>query len=181
MKQQYEKYTSEDHKVWNLLFERQIQQLSDAASIEFLKGLPKINFKAESIPCFDETSMLLRSLTGWTLIVVPGIVDDDLFFGLLSSKKFPATTWIRRMDQLDYLEEPDMFHDVFAHVPLLTNQNFVNFLQGLSNIALQYIDNPQAIHLLSRIYWYTIEFGLILSKTFILTIFFFLAPSRSTR
>ncbi len=161
MKQQYKMYTSEDHEVWNILFERQMKNLLEAASKEFIIGLPKIDFIPQAIPSFNHTSKLLRSLTGWSLQVVPGIVDDDIFFSLLSQKKFPATTWIRKMHQLDYLEEPDMFHDVFAHVPLLTNQNFVDFLQGLSKIALKHINNPIAIHLLSRIYWFTVEFGLI--------------------
>ena len=93
--------------------------------------------------------------------MVPGIVDDAIFFQLMANRKFPASTWLRKMSELDYLEEPDMFHDVFAHVPLLTNQAFVDFLQELSKIGLEYIDNKWAIELLSRVYWFTVEFGLI--------------------
>ncbi len=161
MRQIYENYTEEDQQVWQILFDRQIVNLPEAATAEFLTGMEKINFGREAIPNFDRTNEILGGLTGWNLQAVPGIVDDRLFFELLADKKFPATTWLRKMSQLDYLEEPDMFHDVFAHVPLLTNQLYVDFLQALSNIALKHIDDSWAIHLLSRIYWYTIEFGLI--------------------
>ncbi len=160
-KQDYDLYTSEDQAVWKILFTRQLKQLPEAASAAFMEGLEKINFTADKIPNFTETNVLLRELTGWELVVVPGIVDDQIFFELLADKKFPATTWLRKMSELDYLEEPDMFHDVFAHAPLLTNQAFVDFLQALSKIALDYIDSPKAINLLSRVYWYTVEFGLI--------------------
>ncbi|WP_224997593.1 phenylalanine 4-monooxygenase [Cesiribacter sp. SM1] len=159
--QQYSNYTSEDFAVWKILFERQVQNLPGRATAAFMEGLKRIQFTADSIPNFEETDPLLSSCTGWELTVVPGIVADDLFFKLLSEKKFPATTWLRKMAQLDYLEEPDMFHDVFAHVPLLTNKPFVDFLQALSKIALRHIDDAWAIELLSRIYWFTIEFGLI--------------------
>lgn len=161
MRQEYEKYTEEDFKVWKILYERQIVNLPNAAAEAYLEGLKKIHFTAERIPNFEDTNKILNQLTGWGLAVVPGLIDDDIFFQLLSDKKFPATTWLRKMEQIDYLEEPDMFHDVFGHVPLLTNQHFVNFLQDLSKIALRYIDNPWAIQLISRIYWFTVEFGLI--------------------
>lgn len=165
MQQQYDQYTEEDFLVWKTLFERQMNLLPTAASEVFLEGLPKIAFSADRIPDFAETNALLGSITGWNLTAVPGIVEDDLFFQLMAGKKFPATTWLRKMAQLDYLEEPDMFHDVFAHVPLLTNQPFVDFLQALSQIGLQYSGNPWAIELLSRIYWFTVEFGLIQEKS----------------
>ena len=110
---------------------------------------------------FEETNDILQVQTGWRLAVVPGIVPDYTFFELMSNKRFPATTWLRKMKELDYLEEPDMFHDVFAHVPLLANQSFVDFLEELSNIGLQYVGNDYAIEILSRVYWFTVEFGLI--------------------
>ncbi|HTA63523.1 MAG TPA: phenylalanine-4-hydroxylase, partial [Bacteroidia bacterium] len=95
------------------------------------------------------------------LQVVPNISPQKAFFEFLSQRKFTATCWLRSMEQLDYLEEPDMFHDVFAHVPLLSNHAYVNFFKGISDIALKHIDNPKAIELLGKIYWFTIEFGLI--------------------
>jgi phenylalanine-4-hydroxylase len=161
LKQEYNKYTQEDFKVWDILFNRQMKNLPGAASDQFLVGMEKIHFTGDAIPDFEKVNVLLKEMTGWQIQAVPGIVADDVFFELLSRKKFPATCWLRKMSQLDYLEEPDMFHDVFAHCPLLTNQAFVNFLQELSLIALENIDNPVAIDLISRIYWFTVEFGLI--------------------
>lgn len=93
--------------------------------------------------------------------MVPNISPQKEFFEFLSQKKFTSTCWLRSMEQLDYLEEPDMFHDVFAHVPLLCNHDYVNFFKGISDIALKHIDNPEVVELLGRIYWFTIEFGLI--------------------
>jgi len=164
MKQNYDNYTKEDQEVWKILFDRQFPQLPEAATEEFLKGLKKVNFTAEGIPNFEETNKILRELTGWEIYAVPGIVEDDLFFDLMANKKFPATTWVRKMSQLDYLEEPDMFHDVFAHIPLLANQAFVDFLQAISKFGKDWVGDEWAIHLLSRIYWFTIEFGLIREK-----------------
>ncbi len=161
MKQVYEEYTTEDHEVWKILFDRQIRNLPSAATKEYLRGIETINFHSTTIPNFVEINKVLMATTGWELVAVEGIVDDRLFFELMANRRFPATTWLRRMKELDYLEEPDMFHDVFAHVPLLTNQPFVDFLEALSKIALKYTDNPDAIDLLSRVYWFTVEFGLI--------------------
>lgn len=161
MRQIYGNYTDEDFEVWKILYERQIQNLPLAASKAHLEGLDKVNFVADAIPKFDESNEILNELTGWKLAVVPGIVPDYTFFELMSNCHFPATTWLRKKEELDYLEEPDMFHDVFAHVPLLSNQNFVNFLQELSKIGLEYVGNEYAIDVLSRIYWFTVEFGLI--------------------
>lgn len=161
MTQEYEKYTQEDHQVWGILYGRQMKVLPQSASREFLEGLDRVEFKEERVPDFRRVNPLLQKLTGWELFVVPGIVDNKTFFELMANRQFPATTWLRKMSELDYLEEPDMFHDVFGHVPLLSNQAFVDFLQSLSLMALEHIDNEEAIELLSRIYWYTVEFGLI--------------------
>ena len=161
MEQVYENYTAEDQQVWKILYDRQIKNLPTAATVAYLEGLKEIKFSPHQIPEFNATNKILRSLTGWELAVVPGIVPDYTFFELMSNKKFPATTWLRKMEELDYLEEPDMFHDVFAHVPLLTNQAFVNFLEELSIIGLNYCGDEYAIEILSRVYWFTVEFGLI--------------------
>lgn len=164
MKQIYSDYTPEDFDVWKILFERQMTNFSDAASADHLRGLECVKFEAGRIPHFEETNQILQKTTGWQLSVVPGIIEDYTFFELMANRYFPATAWLRKMEELDYLEEPDMFHDVFAHVPLLTNQPFVDFLEGISKIGLSYRGNEEAIHLLSRLYWYTIEFGLIQEK-----------------
>jgi len=163
-KQVYDNYTEEDQLVWQILFERQIKNLPNAASEGYIQGLASVGFVADSIPDFNQTNEVLLDATGWELVAVEGIVDDQLFFQLLSEKKFPATTWLRSMAELDYLEEPDMFHDVFAHVPLLVNQSFVDFLQALAALALEHLNDAWAIELISRIYWFTIEFGLITEK-----------------
>lgn len=161
MKQIYHSYTPEDFDVWKTLFDRQIQQFPTHASEAYLSGLQMAHFETGLIPNFDKTNQVLQATTGWQLAVVPGIVPDYTFFELMANRRFPATTWLRKKCEIDYLEEPDMFHDVFAHVPLLTNQHFVDFLEALSRIGLQYVGNDYAIELLSRVYWFTVEFGLI--------------------
>ena len=120
-----------------------------------------INFKEDKIPDFEEVNIILKNTTSWSLQVVPNISEQKEFFYFLSQKKFTSTCWLRTMEQLDYLEEPDMFHDVFGHVPLLCNTAYVNFFKGMSDIALKNINNQRAIELLGRLYWFTIEFGLI--------------------
>ncbi len=161
MRQQYDQYTAEDHRVWQILFERQMALLPGKAEAAFLKGVELVGFVPERIPRFEEVNERLRALTGWEITVVPGLIDDDLFFDMLTQRQFPCSTWLRSMAQLDYLEEPDMFHDVFAHVPLLSDPDYCNFLVGLGHIALDHIEDAYAIELLSRIYWFTVEFGLI--------------------
>ena len=158
--QQYNSYTEENHNVWAILFQRQIENLPGKAIPEFFEGLKLVNFKPDRIPNFDEVNARLKPLTGFEVVPAPGIVDDAVFFSLIANKQFPATVWIRRMDQLEYLEEPDMFHDVFGHVPLLTIPVYCEFLSQLSAMALEHIDRPDIIDKLTRIYWYTIEFGL---------------------
>jgi len=157
----YSDYTDEDFQVWKTLYNRQTELLHHSASSEYLNALDVIGFSANHIPDFNEIEKALKPLTGWSLKTVPNISEQKDFFTVLSQKKFTATCWLRKMEQLDYLEEPDMFHDVFGHVPLLSNKHYTDFFQGISHIALDYIDNPKAIELLGRIYWFTIEFGLI--------------------
>ena len=159
--QVYNNYTSQDFLVWKTLFNRQMEILKPIISAEYLKALEVVKFTSDKIPDFEEVNNLLIPITVWGLQVVPNISPQKEFFEFLSQRKFTATCWLRSMEQLDYLEEPDMFHDVFAHVPLLSNQSYVNFFKGISDIALKHIDNQRAIELLGKIYWFTIEFGLI--------------------
>jgi len=159
--QVYSNYTEQDFLVWKTLFNRQMEVLTPIVSTEYLKALEVVKFNSDKIPDFAEVNKLLEPITGWSLHVVPNISPQKEFFEFLSQRKFTATCWLRSMEQLDYLEEPDMFHDVFAHVPLLSNQAYVGFFKGISDIALKHIDNPRAIELLGKIYWFTIEFGLI--------------------
>jgi len=164
MKQVYENYTKEDKYVWQLLFDRQMKLLPDLADNVYLEGLEKIQFSRNKIPNFNELNAKLREITGWEVVAVSGLIDNQPFFELLANQKFPAATWFRKLKELNYLEEPDMFHDVFGHIPLLTNSDFCGFLSGLSKIALRFIESPTAIELIARLYWYTVEFGLIQEK-----------------
>ncbi len=157
----YSNYTIQDFEVWKTLFNRQLTLLKPIVSIEYLNALRTINFTQDKIPDFEEVNAILENKTSWSLEVVPNISEQKDFFNFLSQKKFTTTCWLRTMEQLDYLEEPDMFHDVFGHVPLLCNQAYVNFFKGISDIALKNMDNPRAIELLGKLYWFTIEFGLI--------------------
>jgi phenylalanine-4-hydroxylase len=157
----YSNYTKQDFEVWRTLFNRQLELLKPIVSIEYLNALSIINFTQDKIPDFEEVNTILKSTTLWSLEVVPNISEQKEFFNFLSQRKFTTTCWLRTMEQLDYLEEPDMFHDVFGHVPLLCNKAYVDFFKGISDIAIRNIDNPKVIELLGRLYWFTIEFGLI--------------------
>ncbi|MES2430210.1 MAG: phenylalanine 4-monooxygenase [Bacteroidota bacterium] len=161
LEQEYNKYTEEDFLVWKLLYQRQKVLLKNMASKEFFTGLDLMNFSDDKIADFNFVNKVLAQTTGWKIEVVPGLIPDKDFFELLAHKKFPSSTWLRKLENLDYLEEPDMFHDCFAHMPLLTEQFFVDYLQALSKLALKHIDDALAIELIGRIYWFTVEFGLI--------------------
>lgn len=164
MLQEYSKYVQEDFDVWRILYDRQLATLPGKATNDYLEGIKQVNFVSGKIPDFSEVNVLLGKHTGWRIHVVPGLIPSKEFFELMRDGNFCATTWLRKMSQLDYLEEPDMFHDVFGHVPLLTNQPLCNFLSDLSKIALKHIDNDLAIELIGRLYWFTVEFGLIQEK-----------------
>ena len=157
----YKNYTREDYKVWKILFNKRLENLQGIVAEEFLIALKNLNFKAEKIPNFIEINNILRSTTGWSIKTVPNISPPEEFFSFLSMKKFTATCWLRSMDQIDYLEEPDMFHDVFAHVPLLSNKDYTNFFKEMGEIAVSVTEEPKKLEKLQRIYWFTIEFGLI--------------------
>jgi len=159
--QEYDKYSDEDHEVWSILYAQQMRELQEDATKDFFEGLKLCGFESDRIPHIKTVNDNLQKATGWRTYIVPGLIADKPFFQYLANKRFPVTTWIRKKEELDYLEEPDMFHDVFAHVPLLSIQSFVDFVQGLAKIALKHIDNPTAVECISRIYWFTVEFGLI--------------------
>jgi len=161
MSQDYQAYTAEDHEVWSLLYNRQIGIIKNIASQSYLDGMVKCGFKPKAVPRFDEVNIELDKATGWQIYVVPGLIDNKPFFQHLAKRQFPATTWLRSKAKLDYLEEPDMFHDVFGHIPLLSESNFCQFLQGISEITLAHINNPHIVEIMARLYWYTVEFGLI--------------------
>ena len=162
MTQHYDDYTPDEQAVWELLFRRQMDRLPGRASRAYLDGIVATGFPNARIPHFErDLNPRLLPITGWRVVAVPGLIGNREFFELMADRQFPATTWVRGRDQLDYLPEPDMFHDTFGHVPVLTNQSFCDFLAALSRIALRFVDHPEAIDMISRLYWYTVEFGLI--------------------
>ena len=125
----YKNYTGDDYKVWKILFNKRLENLQGIVAEEFLIALKDLNFRAEKIPNFNEINKTLRNTTGWSIKTVANISPPEEFFSFLSMKKFTATCWLRSIDQIDYFEEPDMFHDVFAHVPLLSNKDILIFLR----------------------------------------------------
>jgi phenylalanine-4-hydroxylase len=161
MEQHYEQYTQEDQEVWKLLFQRQREVLEGRASKIYLDCLERIGFTADRIPYFPELDEKLLERTGWSIEVVPGLIDQPRFFELLSKRRFPSSTWLRSKENLDYLQEPDMFHDLFGHAPLLAHPPFANFFQEMGELALDHIEDEKAIALIGALYWFTIEFGVI--------------------
>lgn len=161
MAQHYSAYTTEDFTVWQLLFKRQMNLLQQHASSLYMDAVDDVGFTAAEIPHFEKMNERLRPLTGWQVVVAPELVPQHDFFRLLSQRIFPATCWLRSMAELDYIEEPDMFHDVFGHVPLLTNAAYAQFMEGFGKLAMKWIEVPEMIALLGRVYWFTIEFGLL--------------------
>ncbi|MEN9866195.1 MAG: Phenylalanine-4-hydroxylase [Pseudomonadota bacterium] len=159
VQQEWERYTEEDHELWRKLYARQMKLLPGRACQEFIEGLETMN-AADQIPRFEETNNILFPKTGWKLVAVPGLVPDDVFFTHLANRRFPVTVWLRTPAEFDYIVEPDVFHDYFGHVPLLFNPIFADHLQeygkgGLKAMQLGGLPN------LARLYWYTVEFGLI--------------------
>lgn len=160
--QQWDRYTAEDHQTWDTLFARQARMLPGRVAPEFLKGLNMLRLSRTGIPDFAELSERLMRATGWQVVAVPGLVPDEVFFDHLAHRRFVSGNFIRRPEQLDYLQEPDVFHDVFGHVPLLADPIFADYMQaygegGRRAAQLGMIDR------LSRLYWYTVEFGLVRS------------------
>jgi phenylalanine-4-hydroxylase len=135
--------------------------LNTSASVTYLQALEVIGFSPTKIPNFVEMNERLGELTGWYILTVPELCPAPQFFKHLADKKFTATCWLRKMSQLDYLEEPDMFHDVFGHAPLLTNAEYCTFFKQLGELAVKHTDNADILDEIERLYWFTIEFGLI--------------------
>ncbi len=158
--QHWDRYTPDDHATWDKLFARQSAMLPGRVAPEFLAGLDILRLSKPGIPDFAELSDRLHAATGWSVVAVPGLVPDDIFFDHLASRRFVAGSFIRRPDQLDYLEEPDVFHDVFGHVPLLANPVFADYMQAYGKGGQRAV-GMGAIDKLARLYWYTVEFGLI--------------------
>ena len=158
--QGWERYTPEDHAIWGVLFERQQQTLKGHVCQEYLDGLAALGIGPEGVPNFAHMNERLRRLTGWEVVAVPGLIPSRPFFQMLANRQFPAGTFIRSREQLDYLEEPDIFHDVFGHVPLLTNPAYADYMNEYGRMGLVAVET-KGVKFLARLNWYTIEFGLI--------------------
>jgi len=160
IEQNWRGYSHEEHAIWRLLFERQQRLLTGRACREYLEGLGGLDVAASGIPDFRRLSDILDRATGWRIVAVPGLVPDDVFFAHLACRRFPSTCFIRRRDHLDYLQEPDIFHDICGHVPLLMNPVFADYLQAYGEGGLKALGLGH-LRRLARLYWYTVEFGLI--------------------
>ncbi len=158
--QDWSHYTAEEHATWDTLFARQAKLLPGRASNAWLRGLDVLKLSKPGIPDFEELSERLMKLTGWQVVAVPGLVPDDVFFDHMANRRFVAGNFIRRPDQLDYLQEPDVFHDVFGHVPMLADPVFADYLEAYGRGGQRAL-GLDALKYLGRLYWYTVEFGLI--------------------
>jgi phenylalanine-4-hydroxylase len=158
--QEWGRYTAQDHAVWRTLFERQSRLLPGRACDAFVEGMARLPLGADAIPDLRALSEVLMAQTGWQVVAVPGLVPDEVFFEHLAHRRFPAGNFIRQPHQLDYLEEPDVFHDVFGHVPMLMHPVMADFLQayGVGGLRARQLG---VLPLLARVYWYTAEFGLV--------------------
>jgi phenylalanine-4-hydroxylase len=161
--QPLDRYTAADHDTWTRLLARQCELLPGRACPELIAGLDALALPRDRIPDFRDLNRRLDGATGWQIVAVHGLIPDEVFFRHLSERRFPVTWWIREPAQLDYLQEPDLFHDLFGHVPLLTNAIFADYLQAYGRGGLKAL-RLGALPMLARLYWYTVEFGLILSR-----------------
>ena len=160
--QDWAAYAPAEHALWDKLFARQSELLVGRATPAFLKGLDVLHLSRPGVPDFAELSERLTKLTGWSVVAVPGLVPDEVFFEHLAHRRFVAGRFLRRPDQIDYLEEPDVFHDVFGHVPLLSDPVFADYMQAYGEGGLR-AARLGATARLARLYWHTVEFGLIQS------------------
>jgi phenylalanine-4-hydroxylase len=157
--QDYAQYTAQDHDTYRRLHARQVGQLQGRACDEFIAAIGQLG-DPDRVPRLDAVSERLHRATGWQIVAVPGLIPEEAFFGLLAARRFPVTDWLRRPDEFDYIVEPDVFHDLFGHVPLLFDPVFADYMQayGAGGLKASRLD---ACELLARLYWYTVEFGLI--------------------
>jgi phenylalanine-4-hydroxylase len=158
--QGWDQYTPAQHAVWKALFDRQLKLLDGRACDEFVRGMRALPIGAEQIPDFRRLSDSLMQATGWQVVAVPGLVPDEVFFEHLANRRFPSGNFIRRADELDYLEEPDVFHDVFGHVPMLMHPVIADYIQAYGQGGLK-AQRLGKLAQLARVYWYTVEFGLV--------------------
>jgi len=164
VEQDWRNYSQDEHDIWARLYGRQIELIERYAAPEFLDGVRALGASATRIPRFEEANRVLADSTGWRIVAVPGLIPEQNFFDHLAHRRFPVTVWIRRREELDYLVEPDVFHDFFGHVPLLTIPAFARFMQAYGEAGPKALAIPGALAMLSRLYWYMVEFGLIQTR-----------------
>ena len=152
-------YPDEEHETWSILYNRQMSVISDRACFEFQQGLQQLGLTADRIPQLSDVSRALAEATGWGVAPVSALISFDRFFELLSNRQFPVATFIRSRDELDYLQEPDIFHEIFGHCPLLTDQNFADVTEAFGKAGMGASKQEQVY--LARLYWFTVEFGLL--------------------
>lgn len=161
MTQNYEMYNQEDHETWTKLNER-VNQLHDGRiSRAFMESFQKLQFDQKKVVNIEELSQRMCAISGWTLIPVTGLIPTMDFFYMLIQKKYPITVYMRKPWEIDFSEQPDIFHDIYGHLPLLLNDKFIEFITAYSKVALRYAQNEKAVEFLGRLYWYTYEMGLI--------------------
>ena len=158
--QNWAAYTDVEHATWNTLYARQMKILPGRACEAYMRGLDALDLNMGGIPDFEVMNPKLQALTGWTVVCVPGLVPDDVFFDHLANRRFVSGQFIRKPDQLDYLQEPDIFHDVFGHVPMLTDPDFAAYMEAYGKGG-QRAQSLGMLKNLARLYWYTVEFGLM--------------------
>ncbi|MES2482176.1 MAG: phenylalanine 4-monooxygenase [Pseudomonadota bacterium] len=158
--QNWAAYTAQEYAVWKTLFERQCKLLPGRACDAFIQGMKDLPIDSHQIPDFEALSETLGKRTGWQVVAVPGLVPDNVFFDHLANRRFPAGQFLRRPDQLDYIEEPDVFHDVFGHVPMLMNPLLADYIQAYGQGGLR-AERLGVLENLARVYWFTVEFGLL--------------------
>lgn len=162
VQQPWDSYSQTDHEVWDTLYQRQRELLPGRACKEFMEGVERFGLGDGGIPKFSDLNQVLKQATGWEVVAVEGLLPDEVFFDHLANRRFPVSWWIRKPDQLDYLSEPDLFHDLFGHVPLLLNPVFADYMQAYGRGGMKaFAIGPEALMNLTRLYWYTVEFGLM--------------------
>lgn len=163
MKQQYDRNTQEDQGTWGILYRRQKEHLIGKALPRYLTCLDKLSpeMNETEVADFRKVVPRLQATTGWDIEVVKGLIPVEDFFELLADKKFPSSTWLRSRAQLDYLEEPDMFHDTFGHIPMIIDEQYAAFMEAFGKLGVEYIHDASAVTALQRLYWFSIEFGVI--------------------
>ena len=152
-------FTQEDHAVWDLLFARQVELLGTRVVSAFLDGIDLLRLSHPGVPDVEGLNAILEPRTGWRVVAVPGLVPDPIFFAMLSERLFPVGNFIRRREQLDYLEAPDCFHDMFGHIPMLANHDFAEMVEHVGRLGLTAIEAGEGDRV-ARIYWHSVEFGL---------------------